>query len=138
MIKDLQIHGTIKSLKKNKGTIITSDGLTFEVNLNRFEKSEKPKNTAKPQQKTIISPQSVNESINLIGYHIDEAIETLIAFLDTAYGHSLKKVKVIHGFGTGKLKEAIRNYLAKSPYVSSFSDALANDGGGGATIIIFK
>ena len=85
----------------------------------------------------IFNIKPVSFSINLIGYHIDEAIDALSKYLDDCSIRKYKEVKVIHGYGTGKLREAIHNYLKTSRYVKSFKLG-GIDGGSGATIVTLK
>ena len=72
--------------------------------------------------------------LNLVGERVAPALERLAAFLDRALLEDRPAVRIIHGFGTGALRQAVREYLAGSAYVQRFGDADAANGGGGATI----
>ncbi len=72
--------------------------------------------------------------IDLRGKTAEEALEQLITQLDQALLHNSKSVRIIHGHGTGKLKAAIRHFLAQSAYVSVFRPGMREEGGDGVTV----
>lgn len=74
-------------------------------------------------------------TLDLRGLRVDEAESKLVYFLDRLYGAGEPTAYLIHGHGTGALKNAIRTYLAESPYVSAFRSADAHEGGDGVTIV---
>jgi DNA mismatch repair protein MutS2 len=76
--------------------------------------------------------------LNLIGSHVDEAIERTQKFLDEALLGELKSVRIIHGYGTGQLRRAVAEFLRTHPFVASYGPAPDNQGGGGATIVELK
>lgn len=72
--------------------------------------------------------------LNLVGARVQAALTQLEAFLDRAMLENVGIVRIIHGMGTGALRDAVRQYLGSSPYVSRFAQADRREGGGGATI----
>ena len=72
--------------------------------------------------------------IDLRGHTAEEALEQLTAQLDQALLRNAKSVRIIHGHGTGKLKAAIREFLAQSPYVTEFRPGAQEEGGDGVTM----
>jgi len=72
--------------------------------------------------------------LNLVGERVQGALARLESFLDRAVVESVGVVRIIHGMGTGALRDAVREYLVSSPYVSRFEQADRRDGGAGATI----
>ncbi len=74
-------------------------------------------------------------TIDLRGQTVEEALDQLAARLDEAALTVAKSLHVIHGHGTGKLKMATRQYLAKSPYIESYRPGVAGEGGDGVTIV---
>ena len=84
------------------------------------------------------SSQNVSSEINLIGENVDTAVAELDKYLDNCTMAHLKQVRIIHGKGTGKLREGIHNYLKKSKYVSSFRIAGFGEGDYGVTIAELK
>jgi DNA mismatch repair protein MutS2 len=80
---------------------------------------------------------SVTE-LNLIGSHVEEALERTQKFLDDALLSELKSVRIIHGYGTGQLRRAVAEFLRTHPFVTSYGPAPDHQGGGGATIVELK
>ena len=72
--------------------------------------------------------------IDLRGQTAEEALEQLTAQLDQALLSNAKSVRIIHGHGTGKLKAAIRQFLAQSAYVTAFRSGAKDEGGDGVTM----
>ncbi|HJL39776.1 MAG TPA: Smr/MutS family protein [Myxococcales bacterium LLY-WYZ-16_1] len=81
------------------------------------------------------SPTPAPEELDLRGHSVDESIERLEAFLDYHYGSPTQHVRVIHGHGTGALKEAIREHLRRSGYVKSMRPGERDEGGDGVTVV---
>ena len=82
--------------------------------------------------------KNISSEINLIGENVDTAVMALDKYLDNCTMAHLKQVRVIHGKGTGKLREGIHNYLKKSKYVSSYRIAGYGEGDYGVTIVELK
>ena len=76
--------------------------------------------------------------IVLIGSTVDDAIGRIEKFLDDALLNDERRLRVVHGHGTGKLREAVRTYFRKHPLVATVSPAADNEGGDGATIVELK
>ncbi len=76
--------------------------------------------------------------LNLIGKTTADAEYEIDRFLDEAYMASLPRVRIIHGFGTGALKNYVHHFLKGHPHVSKFGFAPSNQGGNGATIAELK
>jgi DNA mismatch repair protein MutS2 len=72
--------------------------------------------------------------LNLRGKLVEDGLDELDRYLERAYGSGLPFVRIIHGKGTGKLREAVRAALKDNPYVSSFEEAHDNEGGAGVTV----
>jgi DNA mismatch repair protein MutS2 len=76
---------------------------------------------------------AAEEEIDLRGMTVDEAIADLSKYLDDAMLAGVSHVRIIHGKGTGVLREGVHGYLRKHRYVSGFSLAEIGEGGSGAT-----
>jgi DNA mismatch repair protein MutS2 len=72
--------------------------------------------------------------LNLRGKLVEEGLEELDRYLEKAYSSGLLFVRIVHGKGTGRLREAVRNALKSSPYVASFEEPKDNEGGAGVTV----
>lgn len=74
----------------------------------------------------------------LVGNTVDQALDRLEKFLDETLLSEQRAVRLIHGFGTGRLKEAVVDYLHKHPLVANVRTASPQEGGGGVTIAELK
>ncbi|MBN1304815.1 MAG: Smr/MutS family protein [Anaerolineales bacterium] len=86
---------------------------------------------------SVVKPPSAvvpKMEINLRGKTVDEALHDLEHYLDKAYAAGMPFVRIIHGKGTGALRQAVREVLRDHPYVTSFEEAASNEGGAGATV----
>ena len=98
--------------------------------------------TKKPAKKHKVDMHSTkNEAmfeLNIIGKRRDEAEIELIRFLDHASSGSFKQVRIVHGIGSGILRQMVIENLKSHPFVKDFHPALPQEGGDGATIAEFK
>ena len=81
---------------------------------------------------------TISPEINLIGKTVDEALGLLDKYLDDAYLAKLHQVTIIHGVGTGALRNAVQNHCKKSKYVKSYHMGEYGEGGYGVTVVEFK
>ena len=108
-----------------------------EFNLLKAEKEQQPK------RKQVNVVKRANTSgpkarLDLRGKRYEEAMEELDAFIDQALLNNMAQVDIIHGIGTGVIREGVTKYLRRNKHVKSFGYAPQNAGGSGATIVIFK
>jgi DNA mismatch repair protein MutS2 len=85
----------------------------------------------------VVMPTRTNQC-DLRGLTVDEAIAEAELFLDRAVMNRLECIFLIHGHGTGKLKDKLRKYLGSSHYVKSFTPGEQNQGGDGVTRVVLK
>jgi DNA mismatch repair protein MutS2 len=135
---------------KTVGVVVSVDGGKAVLNVNgRTMKVELrdlvPKGGPSPQpsprrgergqsSQTDLAPVIAAE-LNLVGQRVDDALEESDKFLDRALLQGKQAVRIIHGFGTGTLRKAIREHLRKHPAVRSFRAGGENEGGDGATVV---
>jgi DNA mismatch repair protein MutS2 len=74
----------------------------------------------------------------LIGSTVDDAIDRIEKFLDAALLGDERRLRVVHGHGTGRLRDAVRAHLKRHPVVAEVAPAPDNEGGDGATIVELK
>jgi len=72
--------------------------------------------------------------LNLRGKLVEDGLEELDRYLERAYSSGLLFVRIVHGKGTGRLREAVRKALKESPYVASYEEPKDNEGGSGVTV----
>lgn len=82
--------------------------------------------------------QSVASEINVIGLNVDEALPIVDKYIDDCYMAHLEHARIVHGKGTGKLREGIHAFLRKHPHVKSFRLGTFGEGEMGVTIVYFK
>ena len=143
-VLSFNLEGKVVSLPNAKGDLTVQMGLMqTQVNkkdiewLSREKKEEETKNTQSGKIK-MSKAMTIRTDINLIGMRVDEALPELDKYLDDAYLSHLSQVTVIHGRGTGALKEAVHAHLKKLKYVKSYRLGAFGEGDQGVTIVEFK
>lgn len=81
---------------------------------------------------------SPDEELNIRGARVEEGLERLRDFIDDAYALKMARVRVLHGKGTGALRDAVRGYLKNERKVDRFEDAVPYEGGHGVTVAYLK
>jgi len=140
-IEALGVSGKITSATKKEASIATDDGKSFKVGWAGLKKINPPavdKKEAKKVAMTAKNVRSVGIELNLIGQRVDEAIANLDQYMDAALSSNHKRVRIIHGLGTGALRRAVHDYLKGRSYVDSFRLGEAGEGGAGATVVTIK
>lgn len=130
----------IISIRK-KDIVVSMNGREVRVKQNQIRPSLKVLPKEKVEVSTRIQAVSQPESsleCNLIGYHVDEALDKLYYFLDHAKMNHLHQVRVIHGDGSGALRKAVHQCLQKDSSVKEYRLGMPQEGGTGATIVVFK
>ncbi|MDO5293252.1 MAG: endonuclease MutS2 [bacterium] len=144
-VTSLNLKGTISSLPNAKGDCFVQMGiLRSQINISDLELIDEPTITAPNMQKTGSGKIKMNKSfaispeINVIGKTVDEALSILDKYLDDAYLAHLPKVTIIHGRGTGALKNGIHAHLKRIKYIKSYRVGGFGEGDHGVTIVEFK
>ena len=136
--------GTIIEISRDKATV-SFGALKMSVPLTRLNRTIR-KATSKPGDDTsILSRQTVessrqrqlsfNTEIDVRGMRADEAIQAVTYFIDDALQFNASRVRILHGTGTGALRQAIRRYLSALPAVKAFEDEDVRFGGAGITVV---
>ncbi len=141
-VVSLNLDGTIHSLPNSKGELTVTMGIMqFKVNISDIVIIEEtPKYKAPSPKKSGSVGRAFNKSasispeINLLGMTVDEALRATDKYLDDARLSHLPSVRIVHGKGTGALRNAIHEYLRKQP-VSGYHLAEFGEGDTGVTIV---
>lgn len=143
----LGLNGTVKTLPNAKGDLHVQMGiLNSQVNIKDLALvDEEEEVVSAPSVKNTQSGKikmsksiSIHPELNLIGKTVDEALFELDKYLDDAYLAHLPQVTIIHGRGTGALKNAVHKHLKKVKYVKSYRVGGFGEGDHGVTIVEFK
>jgi DNA mismatch repair protein MutS2 len=140
-IPSLYSSGRVISIQGQKVEVVSKEGLTFKTKLDQVIKvPEPPKDDRQPTSGLKLDEMAFQKSVplelNLIGQHVDEASLSLEKYLDECRLKGFKRVRIIHGWGSGALRNLVRDYLDAHPeFVASYEGADGTEGGGGATIV---
>jgi DNA mismatch repair protein MutS2 len=141
---ELRSSSTVCQIIKieKKDITILINGREMRVKKNQIRPSMRVIPKARPEVSVSVKEQNIFASIpsevNLIGMHVDEAMEKLDTYMDTVKLHGMKSFRVIHGDGTGKLRKAVHARLSSDTDVKSFRLGMPNEGGTGATVVDLK
>lgn len=130
-IGSLRVRTKLADLQHGNGA---TSALTPNVVESVRSASEPPAATGGTQARAARGHASPGMEVNLRGKLVEDGLLELDRYLEKAYGAGLPFVRIIHGKGTGKMREAVRQALRDNPYVSSFEEAHDNEGGAGVTI----
>ena len=144
-VVSMGLKGTVSSLPDAKGNLFVQCGiLRTNVNVRDLVRVEEPSVTAPNMKRTgtgklrMSKSISVSPEINLLGKTVDEAIPLLDKYLDDAYLAHLKSVRVVHGKGTGALRNAVQQHLKRVKYIKSYRLGEYGEGDAGVTVVEFK
>lgn len=148
MVHSMGVKGTVMSLPNTKGKCFVQMGIMrSEVNADDLELLEEETLQNRKEQLRersgagkikMMKSLHVSSSINLIGKTVDEAIALLDKYLDDAYLAKLHQITIIHGVGTGALRNAVQAHLKKSKYIKTYRMGEYGESGYGVTVAEFK
>lgn len=144
-IVSMGLKGTVNTLPDAKGNLFVQCGIMrTQTNINDLVLTEESSVSAPALQRTNTSKIKMSKSfsisteINLLGKTVDEAIAELDKYLDDAYLAHLPSVRVVHGKGTGALRNAVHNHLKRLKYIKEYRLGEYGEGDAGVTIVTFK
>ena len=146
-VKTLGKNGTVLSNVSKSGDVQVQIGIMkMNININDLEKAHIDNNSKvinQNQVKTsgytsISKSKTVKSEINVIGLNVEEAIFVVDKFLDDCSLAKLQTVRIVHGKGTGKLKNGIHQFLKTNPHVKSFRLGTYGEGEMGVTVVELK
>ncbi|RLD16733.1 hypothetical protein DRI50_01110 [candidate division KSB1 bacterium] len=154
-LKDLKVGQKVRSLDYNftgriskifdskKAVEIERDGVKITVGIDAIELLGESGETISPATQSKASPtvspgMNISNEIDLRGLTVDEALAELEAFLDKAQLSSWQEIRIVHGKGTGALRQAVHQYLAKHKGVKNYRLGRWGEGDTGVTVVTLK
>ena len=142
-IKGLSTVGRIESIQGKMANVVFGDMRT-KMRLERLEHAEMPEKempatyaSVGRQTREVIDDRKLNfkQDIDVRGMRGDEALNAVTYFIDDAILVGMHRVRILHGTGTGILRQLIRQYLATVPGVAAYRDEHVQFGGAGITVV---
>jgi DNA mismatch repair protein MutS2 len=135
--------GVVASPTKGKNVFVTIGPLKTRVDISDLRIIAETKETTRPRVQTASAAvtrredpiQTSRNTVDLRGMTGDEAVDATDAFLDKAMNEDQGYAFIIHGHGTGVLKDAIRSYVETSPYADEWRPGERGEGGDGVTVV---
>ena len=140
-IISMGLKGTVSTLPDAKGALFVQCGIMrTQTNVKDLAYVEESTTASSPQQRStgrakLSKALTISPEINLLGKTVDEALPTLDKYLDDAYLSHLSSVRVVHGKGTGALRNAVHSHLKRLKYVKEFRLGEYGEGDAGVTIV---
>ena len=136
-IIDTSMLGQVVSLLERDRQVDVQAGNTrLRLNLDSVERVTVTAASAEaPLVKKTVSKKKVPLELDLRGKRADEIVPELDSYLNDASVANLSQVRIIHGFGTGTVRQIVRETLASHPLVKSFRSGTASEGRDGATVV---
>ncbi len=138
LVGALNAEGVVTALGESDAEVQIG---TLRVRARRSELVRKSSEEVISEQSSVSSfksqvsgSKSPGLELNLRGRLVDEGLDELEKYLERAYSAGLLFVRIVHGKGTGKLRDAVRNALKSSAYISSFEEPKDSEGGAGVTV----
>ena len=145
-ILSMGLKGIVSTLPDHKGNLFVQCGiLRSQVNISDLvliDEDSAPAAAAFSKSQIgkmkLAKTMNISSEINLLGKTVDEALAELDKYLDDAYLSHLSTVRVVHGKGTGALRNAVQSHLKRVKYVKSYRLGEYGEGDAGVTIVTFK
>lgn len=142
-IRSLGHSGLVLNILEKQGKVRIRSG-RMELDVSMAELCQVPQSEPKKtrERKEVFTRswkldavESETAELKLIGLRVDEAIDKLEPFLNHASLSGIGEVRIIHGHGTGRLRDGVREFLARHPLVENYRSGEADEGRDGATVV---
>jgi DNA mismatch repair protein MutS2 len=137
MVIPLKAKGQIIDLDSREA-VIAVGRLHMRAQLDELEFKEREEVEESPQATGHTPSSSPGMELDLRGKRVDEGLQVLEQYLDSAFLANLPWVRIIHGKGTGRLREAVREALKHNSHVTSYEEGRDGEGGAGVTVAKFE
>ncbi|MGL4345966.1 MAG: endonuclease MutS2 [Cellulosilyticaceae bacterium] len=148
MVTSLMQQGVVVEAPDSQGNLMVRVGiLPIKVHISSLQRAEAKEQPIVTQKKSKITPKvshhisktsHIRTETDVRGLMVDEALPVVDKYLDDAYLSGLKHVTIIHGKGTGALRQAISQMLKKHPHVQSYRPGKYGEGEMGVTVVEIK
>lgn len=127
----------VSNISKSNEVQVQIGSMKMNVNIKDLEKLKNTniKSASTSSYNSISKTRTATSEINIIGLNVEEAIFVVDKFLDDSYLANLKTVRIVHGKGTGKLREGIHKFLKSNSHVKSFRIGTFGEGEMGVTVV---
>ena len=141
IINTLNQKGIVVGQVKNNKVQVQAGNTKLNIDIDNLDldisKPESKKSQSSPST-SLLKQKSISNEINVIGLNVDEAIYIVDKYLDDCSLGSLDTVRIVHGKGTGKLRQGIHTFLKKHPHVKTFRLGSFGEGEMGVTVVQLK
>ena len=140
LVKSLKVEGEVVEITKNN-VVVRLGKMNSNFKLDALQKLKSRKKETKkdivPTTHTLRN-EAFSPELMLLGMRSDEALHALEAYIDKALLAGVNEVRIVHGYGTGKLREVVRNCLKKHSSIKEYRDGIYGEGERGVTIVKLK
>ena len=137
-VRSLGVTGSVVTLGSSEAEVLVGN-IRMRRPVDDLETIEKAGIRLPPGvQLSVSSKEILSNELNLLGWKVDDAVERVDKFLDEASLAQLPQVRIVHGTGTGALRNAIIAMLKDHPQVARFESPQQSEGGRGVTIAILR
>ena len=140
-VTTLKQNGIVLSnISKSNEVIVQVGSIKMNIPIKYLEKAHKETTTKKDTKNytSISKTRNAKTEINVIGYTVEEATFVVDKFLDDCALAKIKTARIVHGKGTGKLKNGIHQFLKNHPHVASYRMGTYGEGEMGVTVVEVK
>ena len=135
-VKGLNLQGTVAALdEQDREAEVNIGNVRLRVDMRRLSPVQQEKEAEPSDVRLQLGPTLSSAELDLRGLRAEEALEQLEGFLDKAIRDGLSSVRIIHGRGTGALRQAVRERLSSHPLARTFDPESPEHGGDGATVV---
>ena len=146
LVKPFNMVGTVLKLPNKNNEVFVQFGNTktniktnnLELVKNNTSKKQNNSKQNKYSSSIEMKSKSISPEINVIGQNVEDALFIVDKYLDDCYLANLPTARIVHGKGTGKLRNGIHDFLRKHPHIKSFRLGTFGEGEMGVTVVEFK
>lgn len=130
----------VSNISKSNEVQVQVGSMKMSINIKYLQKLQSPavNKSANTSHVSVSKTRNAKSEINIIGLNVDEATFVVDKFLDDCALAKLETVRIVHGKGTGKLRDGVHKFLKSNPHVKSFRMGTYGEGEMGVTVVTLK